>query len=197
VRFVLASTGGAIYGEAEQIPTPETAPARPGSPYAASKAAAEAYLELYRDLHGLSTISLRLSNAYGRRQAGGESGVIAIFCAAAAERRPVTIFGNGGQTRDFLYVGDAVEAFVAAGERRVTGRCNVATGTETSVLELARTLGLRTRFAPARAGEVQRSCLDPRVAAARLGWRARTPLAAGLTSTADVPLPARAACASP
>ena len=92
--------------------------------------------------------------------------MIAIFCAAAAAGRPVTIFGDGGQTRDFLYVGDAVEAFVAAGERRATGCCNIATGTETSVLELARALGLRTRFAPARAGEVRRSCLDPRVAAA-------------------------------
>ena len=196
-RFVLASTGGAIYGDAAEIPTPETAPPRPGSPYAASKAAAESYLELYRELHGLSTLSLRLSNAYGPRQGGGESGVIAIFCAAAADGRPVTIFGDGGQTRDFLYVADAVEAFVIAGESRVTGCCNIATGTETSVLELARELGLRTRFAPARAGEVRRSCLDPRAAAARLVWRARTPLSDGLTSTAFVPRPARAASAWP
>jgi UDP-glucose 4-epimerase len=196
-RFVLASTGGAIYGDAAEIPTPESAPARPGSPYAASKAAAETYLDLYRELHGLSTLSLRLSNAYGPRQAGGESGVIAIFCAAAFDDRPVTIFGDGGQTRDFLYVADAVEAFVAAGESRVTGCCNVATGIETSVLEVARELGLRTRFAPARAGEVRRSCLDPRAAAARLVWRARTPLAEGLTNTAFAPLPARVASASP
>jgi UDP-glucose 4-epimerase len=196
-RFVLASTGGAIYGDAATLPTPESAPARPASPYAASKAAAERYLDLYRELHGLSTLSLRLSNAYGPRQAGGESGVIAIFCAAAADGRPVTIFGDGGQTRDFLYVGDAVEAFVAAGESRTTGCCNVATGTETSVLELARELGLRTRFAPERAGEVRRSCLDPRAALARLGWRARTPLAVGLTSTASAALPAPAASASP
>jgi UDP-glucose 4-epimerase len=196
-RFVLASTGGAIYGDAATVPTPETAPARPGSPYAASKAAAESYLDLYRDLHGLSTLSLRLSNAYGPRQAGGESGVIAIFCAAAADGRPVTIFGDGGQTRDFLYVADAVEAFVAAGSSRVTGCCNVATGTETSVLELARALGLRTRFAPARTGEVRRSCLDPRAALTQLGWRARTPLSEGLTNTASAELPAPAAFASP
>jgi UDP-glucose 4-epimerase len=182
-RFVLASTGGAIYGDADRIPTPETAPPRPGSPYAASKAAAESYLELYRELHGLSTISLRLANAYGPRQAGGEAGVIAIFCAAAAAGDEVTIYGDGEQTRDFVYVADVVEAFVAASESAVTGCVNVATGRETSVLELARALGLATRPAPARAGEVQRSCLDPAAAAQRLGWQAATQLGEGLAWT--------------
>ena len=201
-RFVLASTGGAIYGDADELPTPETAKPRPGSPYAASKAAAESYLELYRELHGLSTMSLRLANVYGPRQAGGEAGVIAIFCAAAAAGEgSVTIYGNGGQTRDFVYVGDVVRAFMAAGQDAGGGCCNIATGFETSVLELAQTLDLHTRFEPGRAGEVQRSCLDPQLAATRLAWRPRTSLVAGLeqtlTSMAPVPARARAASASP
>jgi UDP-glucose 4-epimerase len=182
-RFVLASTGGAIYGDADQIPTPETARPRPRSPYAASKAAAETYLELYRELHGLSTISLRLANAYGPRQAGGEAGVIAIFCAAAAAGHEVTLFGDGEQTRDFVYVADVVDAFVTASESPVTGCVNIATGRETSVLELAWALGLHTRPAPGRAGEVRRSCLDPSAAAKRLGWAAATTLADGLAWT--------------
>ena len=116
-RFVLASTGGAIYGEADELPTPESAPARPLSPYAASKAAAEGYLDLYARLHGLSTMSLRLANVYGPRQdPRGEGGVIAIFCDAAADGRRVTVYGDGGQTRDFVFVGDVVDAFMAAGD---------------------------------------------------------------------------------
>ena len=198
-RFVLASTGGAIYGEADVVPTPESAPARPASPYAASKAAAETYLELYRSLHGLSTISLRMANVYGPRQAGGESGVIAIFCGAAAVGSGVTIYGDGGQTRDFVFVEDVVEAFLAAGESAGGGAFNIATGRETTILDLARTLDLRVRHEPARVGEVHRSCLDPGAAARRLGWHARTPLAAGvdqtLTSMARATRPARAASA--
>ena len=200
-RFVLASTGGAIYGEAREVPTPETAPPRPGSPYAASKASAETYLELYRELYGLSALSLRLANVYGPRQdAGGEAGVIARFCAAAGVGQPVTVFGDGSQTRDFVYVADVVEAFVAAADGGGGGCCNVATSRETSVLELARTLGLQVRHGPARAGEVRRSCLDNRAAAARLGWRPRTPLHRGLeatlTSMAPTPHPVRRAFAS-
>jgi UDP-glucose 4-epimerase len=196
-RVVLASTGGAIYGDAHDVPTPETAPPRPGSPYAASKAAAESYLELYWQLHGLSTFTLRLANVYGPRQAGGEAGVIAIFCAAAATGAPVTIYGDGGQTRDFVYVADVVDAFLLAGDHDGGGRCNIATGRETSVLDLARELGLRPRFAPERAGEVRRSCLDPTLAAQRLGWRASTTLQQGLgltvTSMESAPRRARGA----
>lgn len=184
-RFILASTGGAVYGDADTVPTPETADEHPGSPYAASKAAAESYLDLYHALHGLSTLSLRLANVYGPRQNAGEAGVIAIFCAtAAADRRtPVTVFGDGGQTRDFVYVGDVVEAFLAAASSDLTGHVNISTGHETSVLELARALGLRVRHAPERAGEVRRSCLDATFAATALGWHARTPLATGLRHT--------------
>jgi UDP-glucose 4-epimerase len=180
-RFVLASTGGAIYGDARTIPTPETEPPRPLSPYAASKRAAEDYLELYRALHGLSTLSLRLANVYGPRQdARGEAGVIARFCAADG---PVAVFGDGTQTRDFVYVDDVVEAFVAGGRSDVTGRLNISTGRETSVLELAERLRRPVAFAPERAGEVRRSCLDPSAARRELGWSARTSLQDGLTST--------------
>ena len=202
-RLLLASTGGAIYGDAATIPTPETAAAHAGSPYAASKAAAESYLDLYRELHRLSTLSLRLANVYGPRQnAAGEAGVIAIFSAAAAgPARTVTVYGDGGQTRDFVYVGDVVAAFLAAAECSHSGQINIGTGEETSVLHVARTLGLRVRHAPDRPGEVRRSCLDPRLAATVLGWRARTPLEDGLehtlTSMAAATHPARAASAAP
>jgi UDP-glucose 4-epimerase len=179
-RIVLASTGGAIYGDAETIPTPETAPERPLSPYAASKLAAERYCELYGRTHGLGVFVLRLANVYGPRQdARGEGGVIARFTSGA----PATVFGDGRQTRDFVYAPDVAEAFTAAGDLAGDGLCNVATGTETTILELAAVLGLAPAFAPARPGEVRRSCLDPTRAAALLRWRARTPLADGLTST--------------
>jgi UDP-glucose 4-epimerase len=183
-RFVLASTGGAIYGEADEIPTAEDATPRPLSPYAASKWSAEAYVDLYRRLHGLSTFSARLANVYGPRQdPKGEAGVIAIYCGAAVDGRPAIVFGDGLQTRDFVYVGDVVDAFMAAGDSDAHGYCNVGTGEETTVLQLAETLGLEPRFEPERAGEVRRSCLDAGAAGTVLGWRARTSLQDGLEQT--------------
>jgi UDP-glucose 4-epimerase len=183
-RVVLSSTGGAIYGDAGELPTPETAPPRPLSPYAASKAAAEGYVELYGRLHGLSTMSLRLANVYGPRQdPRGEAGVISLYCDAAVDGRTVTVFGDGRQTRDFVFVGDVLEAFIAAGDADVTGFCNVATGRETSVLDVAEVLGLRLRFEAERAGEVRRSCLAPALAGRKLGWRPRTSLHDGLAIT--------------
>jgi UDP-glucose 4-epimerase len=201
-RFLLASTGGAIYGDARVVPTPESEPARPLSPYALSKAAAERYVEYYALRHGLSAFALRLANVYGPRQdPRGEAGVIALFCAAAADGREVTVYGDGRQTRDFVYVGDVVEAFIAAGEHRACGFCNVGTGRETSVLDLAQALELRTRSAPARLGEVRRSCLAPGLAAELLGWEPRTSLHAGLAATLTNTLaemsPGRDASASP
>ena len=184
-RFVLASTGGAIYGDAEVIPTPEDAPVAPLSPYGASKAAAEQYAALYSRLHGLSTVALRFANVYGPRQDPRlEGGVVAIFTAAAREGRPATVFGDGHQTRDLVYVGDTVDALVAASEADVTGEYNVGTGTETSVLDLAAALALDVEHAPERAGEVRRSCLDAGRIAGALGWRAATSLREGLERTA-------------
>ncbi len=183
-RFLLASTGGAIYGDAGVLPTPEDARAAPISPYGASKAAAETYLALYRRLHGLSTCALRLANVYGPRQDPlGEAGVVAIYCHAAATGTPVRVFGDGRQTRDFVYVGDVAAAFLAAAQREVPGPYNVGTGQETCLLDLVEQLGLEAGFEPERPGEVKRSVLDPNAARAVLGWRAEVTLADGLERT--------------
>jgi UDP-glucose 4-epimerase len=183
-RFVLASTGGAIYGDCDQLPTPEGAPAAPISPYGASKAAAETYLALYTRLHGLSTVALRFANVYGPRQDPlGEGGVVAIYCHAAAHDRQVRVFGDGRQTRDFVYVGDVAAAFMAASQLDVPGPYNIGTGEETSVLDLVERLGLEASFEPERPGEVKRSALDPGAAGEALGWRAEVALAEGLERT--------------
>jgi UDP-glucose 4-epimerase len=182
-RVVMASTA-AVYGDPAQLPIGEDTAIAPLAPYGASKAAAESYLALSSRVYGLSTLALRMSNVYGPRQdPHGEAGVIAIFCAAAAEGRPVTIFGDGTQTRDFVYVEDVVQAFAAAGRTDERGAINVSTGVETSLLELAAALGLDASAGPGRIGEIARSILDPSAAAARLGWSARTPLAEGLRRT--------------
>jgi UDP-glucose 4-epimerase len=182
-RLVLASTA-ATYGDPEQLPTREDAPAQPLSPYGTSKAAAEWYLAQYARLYGLSTLALRMANVYGPRQdPQGEAGVIAIFCGAASEGRPVTVYGDGAQTRDYVYVGDVARAWVAAATSDVRGELNVSTGTETSLGALMAELGLEHEHAPGRAGEIARSCLDPSAASAALGWRAEVPLAEGLRRT--------------
>jgi UDP-glucose 4-epimerase len=179
-RIVLASTA-AVYGKPEIIPTPEPGPVRPLTPYGASKAAAESYLDLYGRLYGLSTLALRMANVYGPRQnPRGESGVVAIFCGAAAEHRPVTIHGDGRQTRDYVHVRDVAAAFVRATATPISGVLNVATGHETSVLDVAAALGVEVLHGPCRAGEIARSCLDPTAAERAIGWHPQTTLAAGL-----------------
>ena len=183
-RVLLASTGGALYGETDELPTPETAPLAPFSPYGASKAAAETYCALYTRLHGLSTLALRFGNVYGPRQdAHGEAGVIAIFGGAALAGRPATVYGDGTQTRDYVYVGDVAAALLAGAGVDATGPVNVGTGLETSVVELVRALGVQAVSAPARAGEVARSCLDVSRAAELLGWRPEVDLAEGVRRT--------------
>ncbi len=185
-RVVFASTGGAIYGETDVVPTPESAPERPLAPYGQAKLSAEGYLRLLGDLHGVPVTCLRFANVYGPRQDPlGEGGVCAIFCGAAVSGAPVKVFGDGEQTRDFVYVGDVVDACLAAAEASSFGPFNVGTGVETSVNALAAELGLTPERAEARAGEVERSCLDPSRAARELGWTPRTDLAAGLTKTLD------------
>jgi UDP-glucose 4-epimerase len=193
-RFVYVSTGGALYGEAETIPTPEDAPIRPLSPYGTSKWAGEAYCDLYARLHGMSTLTLRLANVYGPRQdPHGEAGVIAIFCERLrAGARPV-VFGDGRQTRDYVYVGDVAAATQAALDSAATGPVNVGAGAETSVLDLVDALralaggdaAFEPEHAPPRPGEARRSCLDSGRAAAELGWRAQTPLSDGLRATLE------------
>jgi UDP-glucose 4-epimerase len=182
-RVVLASTAG-VYGEPAELPTAEDAPIRPLSPYGAGKAAAETYLDLFTRLYGISTVSLRMANVYGPRQnPHGEAGVIAIFCGAAAEGRTVARYGDGLQTRDFVFVADVVDAFVAAGDADAGGAFNVSTGRETTLRELQEALGLEAVERPGRLGDVRRSCLDPSAAARTLGWGARTPLRDGLDRT--------------
>src|SRR5215207_193602 len=185
-RVLLASTGGALYGESVALPTPEDSPIAPYSPYGASKAAAETYLALYTRLHGLSTMALRFGNVYGPRQdPHGDAGVIAIFAGAAAEGRPVTVFGDGSQTRDYVYVGDVAEGFLAAAGTDHSGAINIGTGVETSLLELVDALDAQPQFARARAGEVSRSCLDVSRAAELLGWEAAVRLEQGLDRTLE------------
>jgi UDP-glucose 4-epimerase len=182
-RVLLASTAS-VYGDPPAVSIPEGTPVAPLSPYGASKVSAETYMGLFRRLHGISTLSLRMSNVYGPRQdPHRDSGVVAIFAAAAREGRAATIYGDGTQTRDYLFVHDAVRAFVAAAYSDASGVVNVSTGTETTLLDLAQTLGVQTRFARGRPGEIAHSCLDPRRAERVLGWRATVPLADGLRQT--------------
>ncbi|HEV2775318.1 MAG TPA: NAD-dependent epimerase/dehydratase family protein [Solirubrobacteraceae bacterium] len=190
-RVVFSSTGGAIYGETDVLPTPESEPALPMAAYGQSKRCAELYLGLYERVYGLSTIALRFGNVYGPRQdPHGDAGVIAIFCGKFREGTPPRIFGDGTQTRDYVYVADLADALVRAGDLRETGVVNVGTEEETSVLDLVAVLAdLRgpgapePEFAPARLGEVERSCLAAARAREVLGWRARTPIADGLALT--------------
>jgi UDP-glucose 4-epimerase len=184
-----------VYGEGagRKLPLDEGAECRPDAPYGQSKHAAEGYLGLYGRLYGLSTASLRLGNVYGARQDPlGEAGVVAIFCGALLGGGTPRVFGDGRQTRDYVYVGDIVEAFLAAASSDARGTFNIGTGVETSVLELGRLLAtvcerdFDPEMAPARPGEVQRIAIDSALAERELGWRARTPLADGLRATAAV-----------
>jgi UDP-glucose 4-epimerase len=192
-RVVFASTGGAIYGEGEgkALPLDEEAPIEPFSAYGQSKYAAEGYLALYERLYGLSAVSLRLGNVYGPRQDPlGEAGVIAIFCGRLQAGRRPTVYGDGRQTRDYIYVGDVVAAMLAAAGSQAGGAINVGTGIETDVLELAARLGelagaadFEPEFAPPRAGEVQAISIDPARAERELGWRAEVGIDEGLRLT--------------
>jgi UDP-glucose 4-epimerase len=194
-RVVSISTGGAIYGEGQgqQLPLPEDAPIAPLSAYGQSKFAAEGYLSLYERLYELSGVSLRLGNVYGPRQDPlGEAGVIAIFCGLLKEGGRPTVFGDGTQTRDYIYVGDVVSAAIAAGESDATGAINIGTGVETNVLELIEALkslsgnkSFEPEFAPARTGEVQRITIDAARAQRELNWRAEMGLDDGLRVTLD------------
>jgi UDP-glucose 4-epimerase len=188
-RFVNSSTGGGLYGEADVLPTPEHYPVESLAPYGQGKYAAEGYCELYRRLHGLSTVSLRYGNVYGPRQdVHGEAGVVAIFCGCLVEERHPTVFGDGHQTRDWVEVSDVVRANLRAADSRLTGPVNIGHGRETSVLQLIEALGQvsdrgplpEPRFAPPRTAEVRRSCLNPVRASRELGWEAKVLLQDGL-----------------
>jgi UDP-glucose 4-epimerase len=187
-QIVFSSTGGAIYGECDG-PAPETAERRPISPYGISKLAGEEYFAGWNRLFGTNHVSLRFGNVYGARQEPTlEGGVIAIFLNRMREGAPTEIFGDGRQTRDFVYVGDVVDAVLAA-VGHGGGVFNVGTGVETSVNDLHALCRLVTgvdreaELKPVRAGEVLRSVIDPSLAARELGWRPQHDLEAGLRKT--------------
>jgi UDP-glucose 4-epimerase len=189
-RIVFASTGGAIYGECER-PATEEDPRRPLAPYGAAKLCAEEYIATFERLYAGGHVALRLGNVYGPRQdPHGEAGVVAIFLGLLAEGGTPTIFGDGSQTRDYVYVGDVVAAALAALDGPA-GVFNVGTGRETSVLELleacCRVAGVEAapRFAAPRQGELARNVLDPSLAARVLGVRSETTLDEGLGATWD------------
>ena len=186
-RVLFCSTGGALYGRDAPIPSLEDVYPLPESPYGVSKHCAEQYVVLYNRLHGTGHTVLRLANVYGPRQdPAGEAGVVAIFCAQVLAGERPTIFGDGRQTRDYVYVADAVAAFLAAADRVRPGIWNIGSGNEVSVLDLARVISdvaglpVDPLFAPARPGELLRSALASERARRDLGWRASTPLPVGV-----------------
>jgi UDP-glucose 4-epimerase len=196
-RVIFSSTGGAVYGDASAPPSPEESAKDPESPYGISKLSVEYYLAFYARTHGLDTVVLRYANVYGPRQdPHGEAGVVAIFCQRLLDRRPLTVFGNGGQTRDYVFVSDVAAANVLASTvklpdvRRLDDRAfNIGTGVETSVLTLAESLqraakvSVPIEFAPKRDGEQQRSCVKIEKAARGLGWKPTVTLEQGLART--------------
>lgn len=191
-QVLFASTGGAIYGEQEVHPAPEEHPTRPVSPYGVAKLSVERYLYFYSRQYGLHATCLRYANVYGNRQNPyGEAGVVAIFCRHLLAGRPVTIHGDGLQTRDYLHVSDVVRANLAAVGHTGFRVYNVGTGTETSVVELYRQLAvaagseLEAGHGPAKPGEQRRSSVDPTRARAELGLSDPLPLTEGLERTLD------------
>jgi len=196
-RIVFTSTGGAIYGDFNRPPNIETFPKDPDSPYAISKLASEYYLAYYGRLQGFEHVSVRFGNVYGPRQdPHGEAGVVAIFCNRLLEGKSLTIYGDGEQTRDYVYVGDVAAAvwrgatFDLPPAGRVDDRSfNIGTGKGTSVIELARLLQQAARtdaeivFAPKRAGELQESFLNIDKSRDVLGWQPQVSLAEGVAKT--------------
>lgn len=189
-RIVTASSGGTIYGERAKFPAREIFRPAPLSAYGAAKRSEEIYLAMLGLRHGTSTLALRYGNVYGPRQDGnGEAGVIAITCHRLLESLAPRIYGDGEQTRDFVYVSDVAAANVAAVSGRLKGEVNIATGRETSINSIVNALiaesGRRTEseFLPKRDFEVRRVCLDPTRAHRNLGWRAAVSTGSGLKET--------------
>jgi UDP-glucose 4-epimerase len=198
-RFIFSSTGGAVYGDLVEPPTQETAPKDPQSPYGTAKLSVEYYMGYFARVHGLDLVALRYANVYGPRQdPHGEAGVVAIFCDRIMTGAPLTIFGDGSQTRDYVYAGDVARANVLAAHAAlppaggVDSRAfNIGTGVETDVVQLASRLlavsGGHSTFthAPARAGEQRRSAVATGKAQRLLGWEPEVSLEEGLKETYD------------
>jgi UDP-glucose 4-epimerase len=193
-RVVFAASGGTLYGEPDvsELPLKESLPQHPLSPYGVSKKAALDYLIAYRELHSLEFAALALANVYGPRQdPHGEAGVVAIFAERLLRGQQITIFGDGEQTRDFVYVDDVVDGFVRAVTKGGGLVCNIGTGQETSVNTLFREMAAQAdvevepEHKPLRAGELARNCLDPTRAGIQLGWSPWTELGTGTAATID------------
>jgi UDP-glucose 4-epimerase len=198
-RVVFASSGGVVYGDPEVVPTPETAPKGPISPYGVSKLAGEYYMRALAALRGFEAVAMRYANVFGPRQdPKSEAGVVSIFVSRLLEDRPLTVFGDGLQTRDYVFVRDVARANVLASTAAVpTGdgidatAFNIATAKQTNVLELAEMVGRvmgkkpEIEFAPARAGELFRSSLDVSKARKVLGWKPEVGFADGLPQLVD------------
>jgi UDP-glucose 4-epimerase len=196
-RFIFSSTGGALYGDFVTPPNIEEFPKDPESPYGIAKLSAELYLAYYARVHGVDTVALRYANVYGPRQdPHGEAGVVAIFCNRILTRQPLTVFGDGSQTRDYVFVKDVARANLAAATRTLPAPArldargfNIGTAIETSVMDLAAALqksagsGVPVQRAPARPGEQQRSAVSIDKAKRELGWTPRVDLHAGLEET--------------
>jgi UDP-glucose 4-epimerase len=189
-RIVTASSGGTIYGDAKKLPARETFPAAPLSAYGAAKRSEEVYLAALGRRHGVSTLALRYGNVYGPRQDGtGEAGVVAITCTRLLTGQAPRVFGDGMQTRDFVFVGDIADANVAALGATRSGELNVGTGRETSIADLVGILVSSSgreaaiEMAPAKEYEVRRVCLDPGRARIWLDWRPRVDVRQGLETT--------------
>ncbi len=191
-RVVFASSGGATFGDVDRIPTPESVPRHPDSPYGVAKLVVDEYLAYFRRAHGLDFVSLGFANVYGPGQdPAGEAGVVAIFIGDLLAGRTPTIYGDGLQTRDFVFVEDVTDACVRAARRGGGMYLNIGTGVETTVLDLYRRLAALVgsdtppAFGAARPGEQRRSCLDPSAAARALGWEPWTSLEEGLRHTVE------------
>ncbi len=189
-KIIFVSTGGALYGEAEVIPTPEDYPTYPLSPYGIHKLTFEKYLNYYHQVFGQPYTILRLANVYGPRQyKGGECGVVSVFIDNAVNGRESIINGDGSKTRDFVYVGDVVSALLKAMDTDYIGAVNIGTGVEKSVsdvvlaIELALGKSISKKNGPAKAGEQERSCLDNRKAKEILGWEPQVMLDEGIKKT--------------
>jgi UDP-glucose 4-epimerase len=191
-KMLFVSSGGAAYGEQETFPAPETHPTWPVSPYGVSKRSGELYCHFYQAEYGMPFVAFRYANVYGPRQdPHGEAGVVAIFSGRMLRGEPVTVNGDGKQTRDYVYVGDVARMSLLALERDATGPVNIGTGRETDVNELAAMMLEVSRsrsevhHGPAKGGEQRRSVIDIRRAGEVFGWRPEVSLRDGLTRTVE------------
>ena len=191
-KMVFVSTGGAMYGEPETLPAPETAEARPAAPYGASKLAVENYLPVYKGLRGIDYSIIRPANVYGPRQdPHGEAGVVAIFTRAMLAGEAIRIFGDGTDERDYVFVEDVVDALIRASDGPGTGPYNIGSGRGTSVNDIAAKLAGLTGYGdepqhlPQRPGDLRRISLDASLAKKELGWSPTTSLNEGLRQTVD------------